>query len=329
MALSILMAVFGIIVATAMIWYASEQLEDAAHQLAGHYGMPEIVKGTLLMAISSSFPELATVVLAGVVHGDFDLGIASIIGSAIFNILVIPGASALAQSKTFRTDHQIVYRETLFYLSSVLVIALLFCLAVIFFPLTSQGPLQGAMSWQLALFPLAFYILYGYIQWHEVKGNQPEPSLKVEKPWKPWSRLILSMVAVAIGVEILLNVVVGIGESVDVPTWVWGATIVAVVTSLPDLFMSVKAAQNHSSDSSMGNAVGSNTFDLLVVIPVGVLVLGYVPIHLEILLPLVAYLMLATVIIMVLMRENYELSRSNAWMLLFLYLVFLIWIFNR
>lgn len=328
MLVNILLAVVGIIVATAIIWYASEKLEDAAHELAGHYGMPEVAKGTLLMAVSSSFPELATVVLATVVHSDFDLGIASIIGSAIFNILVIPGASALANASTFKTDHQIVYRETLFYLCAVLVVALLFCLAVIFFPLPAHGPLQGAMSWQLALLPLAFYILYGYIQWHEVKAHTSEPALRVAAPWKPWLKMIVSMVMVAIGVEILLKVVIGIGETVDVPTWVWGATVVAIVTSLPDLFMSVKAAQNHSSDSSMGNAVGSNTFDLLVVIPVGVLVLGYVPVHLEILLPLVSYLLMATVIILVLMRNNYELTRSNAWILLLLYLVFLVWVFN-
>ncbi len=328
MLIEILTMVFGILVATAIIWYASEQLEDTADVLAGHHGLPEVVKGTLLMAVSSSFPELATVVLAGVVHSDFDLGIASIIGSAIFNILVIPGLSTLAQSKSFKTDHQIVYRETLFYLCSILVIALLFCLAVIFFPITSQGPLQGAMSWQLALLPLAFYILYGYIQWHEVKAYPKETSKRVAAPWKQWLKLALSMVAVAVGVEILLKVVVNIGESVNVPTWVWGATIVAAVTSMPDLFMSVKAARAHSSESSMGNAVGSNIFDLLVVIPIGVLVLTHVPVHLEIMLPLVGFLLLATVIIMVLMRENYELSRSNGWVLLILYGLFLLWVFS-
>jgi cation:H+ antiporter len=101
--------------ATALIWQACDRLERASHNLALTYGLPEIVKGSVVMAVSSSFPELATIVLAGWLHGDFELGLATIIGSAIFNILVIPGLSVFFRVGSLDTDRNVVFRETLFY----------------------------------------------------------------------------------------------------------------------------------------------------------------------------------------------------------------------
>ena len=72
------------------LFYCQPPLEESSHQLAEYYSLPEVVKGSVLTAIASSLPELATAVLAIPVHGDFELGLSAIIGSAIYNILVIP-----------------------------------------------------------------------------------------------------------------------------------------------------------------------------------------------------------------------------------------------
>jgi cation:H+ antiporter len=76
--------------ASGALYRACSWLEESSHQLAEYYGLPEVVKGSVLTAIASSLPELATAVLAIPVHGDFELGLSAIIGSAIYNILVIP-----------------------------------------------------------------------------------------------------------------------------------------------------------------------------------------------------------------------------------------------
>ncbi len=89
---------FIVAVATVIIWKACNYLEEACHDLAICYGLPDSVKGSTVMAISSSFPELVTIVLATGIHGDFELGLATIIGSAVFNILVILGSSGLSRS---------------------------------------------------------------------------------------------------------------------------------------------------------------------------------------------------------------------------------------
>jgi cation:H+ antiporter len=78
--------------AMATVWKSCHCLEEACHDLANCYGLPDSVKGSTLMAISSNFPELVTIILAAGVHGDFELGLATIIGSGVFNTLGIPGA---------------------------------------------------------------------------------------------------------------------------------------------------------------------------------------------------------------------------------------------
>ena len=87
----------GTLVGTALLWFACSRLEESTHRLAEHYGIPDAVKGSILLAVASSMPELVTALLAFPVHGDFELGLSAIIGSAIFNILVIPafGSEAL------------------------------------------------------------------------------------------------------------------------------------------------------------------------------------------------------------------------------------------
>ena len=90
-AMTIVFVVLGTLFGAAFLWLACSRLEESTHRLAQHYGIPDAVKGSVLLAISSSMPELVTAMLAFPVHGDFELGMSAIIGSAIYNILVISG----------------------------------------------------------------------------------------------------------------------------------------------------------------------------------------------------------------------------------------------
>ena len=78
------------IVSTAVIWKGSTWLEGSAARLSRHYGLPVAVHGAVVIAIGSSFPELSSVVVSTLLHGEFSLGVGAIVGSAIFNLLAIP-----------------------------------------------------------------------------------------------------------------------------------------------------------------------------------------------------------------------------------------------
>jgi cation:H+ antiporter len=104
-----------------------------------------------------------------------------------------------------------------------------------------------------------------------------------------------------------------------------GATLLAAATSIPDLFVSVKTSQRKLSTSSLTNPFGSNIFDLLVVLPAGVIVAGPVGLNYPRIIPMMMFLLFATVTFLVLARSGSELT-NNGKVLLLLYVVFIIWI---
>src|SRR6056297_2198872 len=100
---SLPLAVGLIILTTAVIWIGSGWLESSAEQLSAHYGLPPVVQGSIIVAVGSSFPELASVVFTALA-GVFDMGVGGIVGSAIFNILVIPAVAGLAATGNLETN---------------------------------------------------------------------------------------------------------------------------------------------------------------------------------------------------------------------------------
>jgi cation:H+ antiporter len=323
--LSRLAADLGVItLAIAVIWPACYRLERSSHRLARFYGLPEIVKGSMVMAVSSSFPELATIVLAGWWHGDFELGLAAIVGSAIFNILVIPGASVFFRPGSLDTDRDVVFREMQFYLVSVMIVLVTLSFSVIYNP-GVDGRLQGTLTRSLAVLPLAFYLLYVYIQYHEVRDHHPDTPAQAVSPLAECASMLVSMLFVMCGVELLIRVAADLGHLLGTPSYFWGATMIAAATSVPDLFMSIKAARRTIGVSSIANAVGSNIFDLLVVLPAGVIAAGTVTINFPRILPMLAFLVFATVAVLALARRGFELSNRDGIVLLTLYAGFIAW----
>lgn len=95
--------------------------ERAAERLSLHYGLPVAVHGAIVVAVGPSFPEISSIVISTVLHGDFSLGVGAIVGSALFNLLVIPALSAFS-SRELESTRDIVHTDAQFYLISVLVL---------------------------------------------------------------------------------------------------------------------------------------------------------------------------------------------------------------
>ncbi|MDF1662343.1 MAG: sodium/calcium exchanger protein, partial [Planctomycetota bacterium] len=161
--MDILWNVFLAVLGTLIVWKSSERLESSSEQIATYHGLPEIVKGAIITAIASSFPELSSVVISTLVHGQFELGISAIVGSAIFNILVIPAAAVLLGGKLI-ADRQIVFKEALFYMIAVSVLLVTLCFSVIYFPVEGEV-LTGNLTRGLSLIPVFMYGIYIFIQY--------------------------------------------------------------------------------------------------------------------------------------------------------------------
>lgn len=326
MFLSLLAFLSLAIVGTAIVWLGSNRLEAASERIADFYNLPEIVKGAIITAIASSFPELSSVILATLVHGRFELGVAAIVGSAIFNILVIPSCSVIF-GQTLQANRSIVYKEALFYIIAVSVLLLMMSFAVIYFPVKSEDKILGTVTRGLAFIPVALYCVYLFMQYADTRDHQRRNSRRTSvKIWKEWGMLLACIIVVAVGVELLIRATLKIGELLDAPPFLLGLTLIAAGTSLPDMFISIRAAQRGFTLSSLSNVLGSNTFDLLIAVPIGVLIAGPTVIDFGQAAPMMGSLTAATIAMFVLMRLNMKLNLFDAVSLLALYALFVVWI---
>jgi cation:H+ antiporter len=316
---------FIVVIATGFIWFGSGWLETSAERLSAYYGLPAVVQGSIVVAVGSSFPELASVVFTALA-GTFSMGVGAIVGSAIFNVLVIPALSGIAADGHLETNRTIVYKEAQFYMIAVSTLVVTFALAVIYVPLPGGSVLTGQLTRPLALLPLLLYGLYLFIQWQDVSDHEADDATDGIAVGREWGRLAVSLFVILVAVEQLVGGVESLGQTFGIPEFLAGVTIVAAATSLPDALVSVRSARANKGVTSLGNVLGSNTFDLLVAIPVGVLIVGTVPVDFAVAVPMFGVLTLATVLLFSFLRTDLSVTTVESGALLVAYCVFVVWI---
>ncbi|MFB6346455.1 MAG: sodium:calcium antiporter [bacterium] len=316
------------IVATGILWYGAGMLEQSSERLSVHYGLPDAVRGTMIVAIGSSFPELSTVVLSTLLHGDFELGVSAIVGSAIFNILMIPALSGIYSRRSMDFSRNFLYQEAQFYLLAIAVVFLTFSFSVIYSPdmIGTGGQIIGLLSRPLALIPITLYGIYVFIQYQDATDYDQPVHDEVIRGLKEWGKLLIGLLLILVGVEVLLRAVIRLGNFLNTPSFLWGVTVVAVSTSLPDTMASVRLAGDGYPVTSIANVFGSNVFDLLVCIPAGVLIAGATTVNFSIAVPLFVALTIGTFVLFLLIRTNMVLSVGECWGLLGVYGFFVVWI---
>ena len=328
MILSLLLWTLVAVAATAILWKGSSWLEHASEGLSTYYELPDIVQGALVVAVGSSFPELSTVVISTIVHGEFELGVSAIVGSAIFNILIIPAVAGLLTEKPLESNRDLVYKEAQFYIISVAVLIITFSFAAIFNPVSggqSGTPILGEMNRLLALLPIVLYGFYIFIQYQDTMDYEPSVDPQHIEPMKEWGRLAVSLVVILAGVEMLVQAAIHFGDILGTPSFLWGISVVAAGTSIPDMFVSVRKARKGDAVTALANVLGSNIFDLLICIPVGVMIAGATVINFTVAAPLMGALTLATLFLFSFMRTDMRISQTEAIILILLYILFLLW----
>ena len=313
-----------VVVASGLVWLGSGWLESSAEALSEHYGLPAVIQGSVVVAVGSSFPELASVVFTALA-GVLDMGVGAIVGSAIFNVLVIPALSGIFTEDPVDSSRTVVYKEAQFYMIAVSALVVTFALAVIYYPVAGEA-LLGIVTRPLATIPLLLYGLYLFIQWQDVSdhvaGDAPEDVAVARE----WGKLIVGLFVILIAVEQLVGAVEGLNAAFGIPAFLAGVTILAAATSLPDTLVSVRAARAEKGVTSLGNVLGSNTFDLLVAIPLGVLIVGAAPVDFAVAVPMMGVLTVATILLFAVLRTDLRLTRPEAYLLLAAYVVFVAWV---
>jgi len=319
-----------VVAATAVVWKASGWLERSAERLSLYYGLPPIVHGAVVVAVGSSFPELSSAVIATWLHGEFSLGVGAIVGSAIFNVLVIPALSSIAAAEYVEASRDIVFKEAQFYMLSVAVLLITFSLAVIYNG-APGGELLGRVTPGLALLPIMLYGLYLFIQYQDTGDHEAAAAPADLDVARQWALLAASLAAIALAVEGMVSGITFAARQISPDLlWVWGMTVIAAGTSLPDALVSVRAARAGESTTSLANVLGSNVFDLLVAVPAGIVVAAVVGdrvvVDFGVAVPMMTALTVATVLLFTLLRTDLHLSSAEAYVLLGSYGLFVAWL---
>ncbi|MBF8745598.1 calcium/sodium antiporter [Pseudomonas putida] len=231
----------------------AELMVRAALRLAQHLHVRPLIIGLSLVAFGSTAPQL-TVSLQAAYQGAPDVAVGSVIGSNIFNVLVILGLAALIIP--LRVSRQLVRLDIpLMILASVLVYAL--CV---------NGQL-GRFEGLVLLLGLVGYLAMLWHQSRHYARTYPAPALVAVRPGRFWSATLLQvaigLVLLSLAGHLLLQAAVEVATDLGLSERVIGLTVVAVCTSLPELAAALVAALRGEREIAVGTVIGSNLLNLL------------------------------------------------------------------
>jgi len=228
-------------------------LVDGAASLARRLGIAPIVIGLTVMAFGTSAPELI-VNLVAAVQGRTGLAIGNVIGSNIANILLILGIVAMIAP--LKIKRNTIWKE----------IPLAFLAVVLVWVMANDQLLTGRLPNTIdridGIVLLSFFVIYLYYTLGISKVDAPEPDITVRPPAVSWLTVAIGLLALAFGGVFMVNGAKEIASLAGVSDALIGLTVVAIGTSLPELTTSVVAARRGHADLAVGNAVGSNIYNV-------------------------------------------------------------------
>lgn len=224
---------------------------EGAAGIADRFGVPQLVIGLTIVAMGTSAPETAVSVMAAL-KGSGDITIGNIVGSNILNILIILGLTAIiapvaVESSTIRYEIPYMIGITL----------LLLCLG---YTGNVVGRIEGGVLW------IAFILYLSYLFLMAKKKKEEILTEKRQPVWKLLFTAVTGLLLVVWGSDFSVDAATEIARYAGTSERFIGLTIVALGTSLPELFTSVAAARKGNAGIAIGNIVGSNIYNILFVV---------------------------------------------------------------
>ncbi|MFP4546908.1 MAG: calcium/sodium antiporter [Fidelibacterota bacterium] len=251
------MFVIYLLVGLVLLYYGAEWLVKGSSSIAFSFGMKKMVVGLTVVALGTSMPEFVVSLHASLTEND-SVSVGNIVGSNLANILLVLGLSSILNPVNARKST--IYIDMPF-LIIITVLFNIFCF---------DGLLTGKDSLILLL------LFVGYMT-YQVLNRRDKTISKSELPVTVEGRLLknifLSFIgigALVLGGNLTVKGAVDLAQILGVSNLIIGLTVVAIGTSLPELFTSVVAAIRHEHEISIGNVIGSNLFNIA-------FVLGIVP----------------------------------------------------
>lgn len=232
---------------------------DGSSSVAKIFRVPSIIIGLTVVAFGTSCPEAAVSITASI-EGKNAISLGNVIGSNIFNLLVVTGASAVVMPMA--VDKGMLKREFPF---SILVAVILLAFAA---DTILRGKETNAVGRGAGIALLVLFVLFvGFMVWSALKNRtESEEEYKAMSLSRSLLYIVLGLAAIIIGGQLVVDSATDIARTFGLSETLIGLTIVAMGTSLPELVTSIVAAVKGESDLALGNVIGSNIFNILLIL---------------------------------------------------------------
>ena len=325
-----LLNIFFIIIGVALVIWGADRLTEGAASLARGLHVPEIVIGLTILAAGTSAPELF-VSLTSALKGTSDLAVGNVIGSNIFNAMLIVGCSAAVAPMAI--SHSTVSKDIPF---ALIASALMFFLC--FDDMDSPhlwGNEISRSDGMILLVVFGAFMIYTFKMARKdgkIKSEDEEYDEETEKKpldkklvWKNVLWMVIGLACLIYGSNLFVDAASYVAYRFGVRQSVVGLTIVAGGTSLPELATSVVAARKGQSALAIGNAIGSNVFNILLILGTTAVIcpmriMGSNIIDLSVMIISMALLWLFA-------YTKYTVSRREGFVLIGSFMVYMAWLF--
>lgn len=253
--------IIWIIVGFILLIKGADFLVDGSSKIAKRFHIPEIIIGLTIVSIGTSMPELF-VSITSAIDGYPDMAVGNVIGSNLCNLLLILGLSAIIRPIEFKKETRLI--------EIPMTLIITFILFVICNIDTDITRIEGIILVCL------FILFIGYTIYMGKKGEQFEKKdtlveVQTETKYsmlKSVCWILLGIAGLKIGGDLTVNHAVTIAQGLGISEKVISLTIIAIGTSLPELVTSVTATMKGDSDIAIGNILGSNIFNILLILGV-------------------------------------------------------------
>lgn len=304
---------FFIIIGFILLIVSADVLVDGASGVAKRFHIPEIIIGLTIVSIGTSMPELFVSVTSAL-EGYSDMAIGNIIGSNLSNLLLILGLSAIIKPVIFQKETRLYEIPMCLFFTGIF---MMFCNT------------QNTISRMEAIILLILFIMFlGYTIWmgKRESGNNLN-NVEDNKKYNTIKNIIyivLGIIGLKVGGDLTVNNAVNVANHFNISEKIISLTILAIGTSLPELVTSVTAAIKGNSDIAIGNIIGSNIFNILLIIGLSAIIkpiIYNVTYNFDLIILLVSTIILA---LFPIIPPKNKMSRANGVIYFLMYVVYLV-----
>lgn len=293
----------------------ADWLVDGASSVASNFKVSKLLIGLTIVAFGTGAPELA-VSFSSLITGNTDILIGNVIGSNIINVLLLIGVAALIRPIKVQKDTVSKELPLLLLISTALIVLIL--------DVNLGGAMINTFSRADAIICLLFFAIFIYYLVALARKNKKELK-KVDPPkyklGKSFFFVILGLACVVGGSQLVVNSASFIASAIGISERIISLTVIALGTSLPELVTTITAARRGESDLLVGNIVGSNIFNICIVLALPVVIAGGITPNNFQTIDLIM-LIFSTILICLLARRDHKISRFDGILMLVIFAIY-------